>query len=161
MNLSFGIALGIIVLDQATKYAAERFLFHAPSWPLVSGVFHLTLAHNQGAAFSILKGGTAFLVLVSVFCIAAIVLVLLRSGFCKSILGFEASDTVIKVSLGLILGGACGNLMDRLRFSYVVDFLDFRIWPVFNLADSAITIGGVLICLRMLRSKGLKVKNEK
>jgi signal peptidase II len=161
MNFSLPLACAVVILDQATKYAAEKFLSHVSTFPLVAGVFHLTLARNQGAAFSILRGGTLFLVLVSVFCIAALILMLLVPKCCKHVLGFETGDTIVKVSLGLILGGACGNLIDRLRFSYVIDFLDFRIWPVFNFADSAITIGGILICLRMLRKKELKVKDER
>ena len=71
----------------------------------------------------------------------------------------RAGDGWIRFSLGLILGGACGNLIDRFRWGSVIDFLDFRVWPVFNVADSAITIGGILICYKMLFSKKLRVKD--
>lgn len=153
MHQAYFISILIVLLDQATKFAAQRFLTPSGSVPVIPGVFHLTLAHNQGAAFSMLEGGTPFFIAVSLFCIAAIIAMLGRPALLEKILGFGAADIWPRVCLGFVLGGAAGNLIDRLRFSYVVDFLDFRVWPVFNLADSAITIGGILICLRMFFKK--------
>ncbi len=153
MYPAYLISILIVLFDQATKFAAQRLLGDSGSVPVIPGVFHLTLAHNQGAAFSMLEGGTAFFIAISLFCIVAIIAMLSRPALLKQALGFDTADVWAKVSLGLVLGGAAGNLIDRLRFSYVVDFLDFRVWPVFNLADSAITVGGILICLRMFFKK--------
>ncbi|HAJ57041.1 MAG TPA: signal peptidase II [Candidatus Omnitrophica bacterium] len=149
----------IIVLDQVSKYFACRFLGQQDTVPLVKGVFHLTLTGNQGAAFSILQGGLVFFVIVSAVCIFGIIAMLCRPRLLKTVLGFDAADKLIKISLALILGGACGNLIDRLRLGYVVDFLDFRVWPVFNLADSAITVGALLICWKMI-FRGHKARQE-
>lgn len=149
MLISILISFLVVVSDQVTKYLADKFLAPLESLPILKGIFHLTLTHNKGAAFSILQGGAIFFVIVSILCIGAIIFMLSRPRFLKSMLGFEAADKIIQVSLGLILGGACGNLLDRLRFGYVIDFLDFQVWPVFNMADSCITIGAILIGWKM------------
>ena len=95
---------------------------------------HLTLVHNRGAAFGILKGQ------LYLFIFTTIIAIILIYRSLKN-----TSCNLYRVSLWLILAGAAGNLIDRVRFGYVVDFLDFRIWPVFNIADSAITIGAILL----------------
>ena len=141
----------ILILDQWTKSVAEAFLALGDTSPVINGVFHLTLAHNKGAAFSILKGGSFLFIAFTIFCLAAIIFILRDKNFFKKVFDLDSSDKLIRFSLALVFGGACGNLIDRIRFSYVVDFLDFRVWPVFNLADSAITVGGILIFYKMLR----------
>ncbi len=142
----------VVILDQATKYLAQIFLSSGGSIPIVSGIFHLTLVRNTGAAFGLLKGGALLFIAISIICVAAIVLLLKSNILFSKIFGLDPQDKLVRFSLGLILGGALGNLIDRLRFSAVIDFLDFRIWPVFNFADSAITIGGLLIFYKILRS---------
>ena len=92
---------------------------------MLPGVFHVTLVHNTGAAFGILKNEPKFLIGISVAAVLAIVFFLRRRSF----------------SWALIIGGTFGNLYDRLQYGYVIDFLDFRVWPVFNLADASICIG--------------------
>ena len=146
----------ILILDQWTKYVAEGFLTLGHTFPIINGVFHFTLAHNKGAAFSILNGSSFIFIAITVFCLAAIIFLISDQGFFKKAFGLENRDRLVRFSLALVFGGACGNLIDRIRFSYVVDFLDFRVWPVFNLADSAITIGGILIFFKMLRPKKAK-----
>lgn len=159
MVFSLSVSFIVAALDQVSKYLAIRYLSALDTIPLVNGVFHLTLTANHGAAFSILQGGLLFFVAISVLCICAILAMLCRPRFLRAILGFDSADKLVKIALGLILGGACGNLIDRLRFGYVVDFLDFRVWPVFNLADSAITVGAVLICWKMV-FRGQKGREE-
>ncbi len=145
------ISFSILILDQWTKYAAESLLVFGQSTPVINGIFHLTLAHNKGAAFSILRGSSFIFIAVTLLCLAAIIFLLSNKVFFKKVFDLDSTDKLARFSLALIFGGACGNLIDRVRFSYVVDFLDFRVWPVFNLADSAITIGGILIFFKMLR----------
>ncbi len=142
-------ALFTVLADQASKYLAGKSLQYSDTLPVINGIFHLTLTHNRGAAFSIFQGGSAFFVFISIVCIIFILISLLRPNVLKYILGVDLITTAVKISLGLILGGATGNLIDRIRFGYVIDFLDFRVWPVFNLADSAITVGAVIICWKM------------
>ena len=98
-----------------------------------------------------LQGGTILLSLVSVVCITAILLMLCRRDIFEKILGLDPADPFVRVALAFIMGGALGNLIDRLRLSVVVDFLHLAHWPVFNVADSAITVGGILIGISVLK----------
>lgn len=117
------------------------------SLPVVPPILYLTYVQNTGAAFGLFKGYAWMLLLVSVF-VCIYLLLELGKRQCSSIL--------YECSLCLILSGAVGNLIDRARFGYVVDFLDFRVWPVFNIADSSITIGVCLIIWQALRDRKRK-----
>ena len=132
-----------MVLDQVTKAAVSRALHLGQSLPIFPGIFRLTLVHNTGAAFGLFKNGTLILIFVSLFSIAIL-------PWWGRQLGL--SQRSAPMALAWIIGGALGNLIDRLRFGYVVDFLDFRVWPVFNLADSAIVLGAGWIAWRVWRS---------
>lgn len=134
----------ILALDQLTKSIVVRSLSPNDSAPVIKGIFHLTLIHNRGAAFGILQNHVFLFALTACFAIALILINLKK-------IRFEKRFSLQKLSLGLIMAGAAGNLIDRLRLGYVVDFLDFRIWPVFNIADSAITIGAILLCWAFFR----------
>ena len=136
----FLTGLAILILDQSTKFLILEFLSENQSIAIIKNIFHLTLVKNPGAAFGIFRDFNIFLVIIS---LATIILILL----------IWISTRKFKISFILILSGAMGNLIDRLRYGYVVDFLDFRIWPVFNVADIAITIGAILLGCSMLKSK--------
>ena len=139
------IIFGIYSLDQATKYLALTMLSPGESIPVIDNIFHLTLVFNTGAAFGIMKGMPLFSVAITLVSIV----------FIGYFLFFRTKDLpVLEVlSLCFIAGGALGNLTDRLRFSYVVDFFDFRVWPVFNVADSFITIGAVMLFITLILPK--------
>ncbi|MFA5090152.1 MAG: signal peptidase II [Candidatus Omnitrophota bacterium] len=143
--MAFIIVSVILALDQFTKFLAVKKLALQQSFPVIKGVFHFTLVYNRGAAFGILKNHALFFILASLFAIFLIYLNLRDAKHSRS--------SVYFVSLSLILAGALGNLIDRICLGYVVDFLDFRIWPVFNLADSAITAGAILLGYSILRAK--------
>lgn len=130
-----GPAAGIIALDQATKAVVTTTL---PSHPvkLLAGAVYLDYARNTGAAFSILPGGG--------FAFAAIALVV-SLGILVYYRRVSGGPLAVRLGLALILGGAIGNLVDRIRLGYVVDFIDLRWWPVFNLADSAVVVGVVVL----------------
>lgn len=136
--LSFAIALA----DQIIKYMVrERFGLHE-SIPVVSGVFHLTYVRNTGAAWGIFGGWNAWLALLSIVMLVVIVC------FRRALL---SEHVMQRIALGLMLGGIIGNLVDRIRLFYVVDFLDC-FWgnshfPAFNLADAAICSGVFLYIL--------------
>lgn len=138
----FIIVLSIVFFDQLFKFLVSRNLSFNQSLPIIKNVFHLTLVHNQGAAFGIFKSQVNLFILISICAIIVIVLSL------KKYRGKKLN--LYSFSLVLILAGASGNLIDRIAFGYVIDFLDFRIWPVFNIADSAITIGAVLLSWSVL-----------
>jgi signal peptidase II len=134
----------IIGLDQLTKFILNNNLVLNSPYPVIKGFFYLTLVHNRGAAFGILKNQLLLFILSSIFAIILIYFNLKKSRNKKK---FSLND----LALGLILSGAIGNLIDRLFLGYVVDFLDFRVWPVFNIADSAITVGAILLGWTLLR----------
>lgn len=149
MKRWLGIAAVIVVLDQATKFAVSEWLAGGRVVEVTS-FFNFVLAHNAGAAFSFLAGAAGWqrLFFSTIAVIAAVwIVVLLRR---------HAHETVFCLALSLILGGALGNLIDRVWLGAVVDFLDFHAlgwhWPAFNVADSAITCGAVLMVWDSLRA---------
>ena len=127
--------------DQFTKHLVAASFSPGASLPLLPPLLHLTYVQNTGAAFGIFKGQQTLFVVISLLVIAWVVWELVT----------KPSMTRVTVwSYALILGGAVGNLIDRLRLGYVVDFIDLRVWPVFNVGDSAITIGVALLLLHTL-----------
>jgi signal peptidase II len=147
--LFLGLAALVVVLDQSTKRLAEDKLeksgVRSVPLPMVGDYLRLTYVENRGAAFGLLQDQTTFFVFVGILVIGVIAAsyrYLPRSGF------------RLHLALGLQLGGAIGNLIDRIRQGYVVDFVDFGYrsnwWPVFNVADSAIVIGVALLAFNAL-----------
>ncbi len=145
------VSLVVVVLDQATKFLASgTLILHDPV--AVLPFFNLTLMHNPGAAFSFLAGAsgwqrwffTALAVVVSV-----VLAVWLRR--------LQPQEKWMAAALALVLGGAVGNLIDRVMYGYVVDFIQlfYEGWyyPAFNIADSAITVGAVMLVIDALRGK--------
>lgn len=145
------IAALVVILDQITKAAATHYL--SLYWPLdIAPFFNLTLSHNPGAAFSFLShsnGWQRWLFTAVAIIMSGVILVWLRR--------IPAEDKLYKLALVLILGGALGNLIDRITLGYVIDFFDFyyKNWhfPVFNVADSAISCGAGLIVIDAIRSR--------
>ena len=151
--LYWALSLVVFLSDQVTKQLVEaRIPFHSKT-PVIRGWFDLTHTTNTGAAFGMFSDSpapwkTALLIGVSVGLLGLVVFLLIRHRSLRWELG---------VGLSLLLGGALGNLLDRIRFGHVVDFLDVHFrqhhWPTFNLADSAITIGAGLLIIDAFRSK--------
>ena len=139
------IAASVLFLDQLTKFLATKYLSFNQSLPLVKGVLYLSLVRNRGAAFGMLKGLNIFFILAALAAITLIYLNLKKLGWRRI--------AITTASLSLILAGALGNLIDRLAFGYVIDFIDLRIWPVFNVADSAITIGALLWAFSIIKAR--------
>lgn len=151
MKMRAAIIVGVLVLvDQLTKFLAASSLRLNESYSVFKGIFSLTLVHNTGAAFGFFKQRAAVFIFVSV---AAILLVLFYTSASLSINAkrFQYDYRYARAGLILILAGAIGNLIDRLRLGYVVDFLDFRIWPVFNFADTLISLGGLFLIYHILK----------
>ncbi len=107
----------------------------------------MTLSHNTGAAFGIFQHHTHILTFLSILTILVILI------FYRKI---SHSGRILRIGIGLVAGGASGNLIDRLMFGYVIDFLDFQVWPVFNIADSAITVGVVLLIGKQMRGRNVR-----
>jgi signal peptidase II len=149
-----GLAAAIVALDQSTKTVIERLFDYGDVHP-VTGFFNLVLTYNRGAAFSFLAGASGwqkqFLTVVGIVASLFIVYLLARHG----------TQRLFSLALSLILGGAVGNVIDRLAHGHVIDFLDFHYagwhWPAFNVADAAIVCGAALLIvdelLRVRRSR--------
>ncbi|MBD3246631.1 MAG: signal peptidase II [Candidatus Omnitrophica bacterium] len=142
--MAWAVAAAVFITDFFLKsYLRANFAYQ--SLPVLPNVFHITVTFNTGAAFGILRDYTHFLIYAGIFFLA-VFFYFIRQEKVKSLLFFAAC--------GAILGGALSNLADRIVFGYVIDYLDFRIWPVFNLSDACISIGaGVLIFLQIRQSR--------
>jgi signal peptidase II len=144
----------VVLLDQLSKvWVTASFQFHE-SQPVIPGLFNLTFITNTGAAFGILAGAQSLgrqLFFVGVALVALVVLYLAYREY-------REQGQIYMAAIGLVAGGALGNLVDRLRLGHVIDFLDVYIrqhhWPAFNIADSAITIGVGLFLLAGFREHG-------
>lgn len=150
----FAFALLTLFFDQATKFLVRLWLPLGKSVPILPNFFYLTHTQNPGAAFGLFPNATALLIVVALF-VSAIFLWLGHQGFDKK---------RIAIAAGMMLGGALGNLIDRVRFGAVTDFIDIGIWPIFNIADIALTVGAfLLLCFSLTvsdRRSGSKVKSN-
>lgn len=132
-------AVLIFIADQATKIMVIQTLERNVSYPVVEGVVGLTFILNPGGAFGFLASSDLLLLSVAVLAVALMVIshrYLVYNGYGGAV--------------ALLLGGAAGNLVDRIRLGAVVDFIDFGFWPVFNIADIAVVAGAVLLIYRMV-----------
>ena len=150
MSAFFPVILAVVAIDQATKVWIMRHFALYESKVVIADLFNLTYLTNNGAAFSILAGQPA--VWRQLFFIGAAGAALVFIWIAQR--SFGRNSIVYSLSLALIAGGAIGNLIDRIRYGFVVDFLDVYVgshhWPAFNIADSAITIGVILFIIKNL-----------
>ena len=146
-NVVFSLTgLLIVVADQLSKVWIRTNLVEGQSLFKV-GFFRITYVQNTGAAFGLLQGQSFALTIVA---ITGVVALLVYALFFYRY--FPWLDSMLtRFGLGLMLGGTLGNLIDRLRFGYVTDFIDFGYWPAFNVADSAITVGVIIFAYSLLR----------
>ena len=143
-TLSFvATTLAVVALDRWTKQLAVTHLLDsgARSVPMLGEYIRLTYVENRGAAFGVLQNQTYFFVVVGLVVIAVII---------ASYRYIPEPSWFLNLCLGLQMGGAIGNLIDRIRVGYVVDFIDLTFWPVFNIADSAICVGVAGLALSVL-----------
>ncbi len=144
-NLLFLLAVAavVIVLDQLTKaLVTANLALHEQVAPVeaLRPYFTFTYVRNTGAAFGLFPSGGVFFIVVALV-VSAMIVYFYRT--------MPDQTPMMRAALGLQLGGAWGNLIDRLRLGYVVDFLDFKFWPVFNVADSAIVVGVLVLLAAM------------
>lgn len=150
----------VLFLDQLIKYLVERAVPLYESIPVISGFFSITHVKNTGAAFGLFAGGispfrTLFFGVITVGALIVIFLIFRR---------IREERVLAPLSLAMIMAGALGNLVDRIRWGYVTDFLDFYWreyhWPAFNIADSAITVGVFLLLFENLFLSGKRVESH-
>ena len=152
MTIVFVIGLVVLVLDQLSKFWVRESLYYGQSIPLIDGFFNLVYVRNPGAAWGMFGNHTPVLI------ILAFVIMVLVIVFRKQMFGAIKCRNVV---LGLLIGGILGNLIDRIRFSWVTDFLDFHIgphhFPSFNVADSSICIAmGLYLVMSWLHERAEK-----
>jgi len=143
--LLIGIALLVIILDQLSKYYVRTYLSPGVPWNPIRSLqryISLTYITNTGAAFGLFPAFGTF------FAVIAIVVVVVILVYQRHLSGVH---WLMHVGLGLQLGGAAGNLIDRLHLGHVVDFIDIKVWPVFNVADASTVIGVAFLALSLLR----------
>ncbi len=138
MLIWFIIMIGVIALDQITKWLAVEFLTKVDTFPIIEDVLHLTYLENKGAAFGMLKDNRWVFLLISTVAIIALLIFIIKNPPKNKWLG---------LGISFIVGGGIGNMIDRTCLGYVVDFIDFRLinFAIFNVADSFVCIGAVLV----------------
>ncbi len=146
------LGLAVVLLDQLTKQAIRSAFVYGESRPVIDGFFNLVYVRNDGAAWNLLSGHSIVLILISV--VVLVLLVVYRRSFLQD-------QLLHKILFGLMVGGIVGNLIDRIRFGWVTDFLDFEFgayhYPSFNVADSAICIAvGLYVITNLLQKKELE-----
>lgn len=143
LRLYYGIALAIILVDQWTKWMIVKYMEYGESIPVIENIFYITSHRNRGAAWGILQGQMWFFYIVTAIVIIGIVYYIKK----------YAADKLTGVALGLVLGGAIGNFIDRLFRQEVVDFFHVYIFsysfPVFNIADASLCVGVALLIIAM------------
>ena len=136
-------AIFVIAFDQASKFYIQHSMNIGESIPVIQGIFHITYIENPRTSFGLFEYNSLF------FVIAVLISVILVFLIYKKII-FK-NDSFMYIPLTLVLGGAVGNLIDRVRIDgRVIDFIDFRIWPIFNFADSAIVCGMLVLLIHLL-----------
>lgn len=145
------LAIGIILLDQISKFLIENSMELGDSIPVIEGIFHITYILNPGAAFGILENQRLFFILIAT-------IMILMTGYIYPLI--PQKSKMLRLGVGMLFGGAVGNLIDRIRTGLVVDFFDFKIWPIFNIADIFIVVGVGMIIIAMFYAD-CKMKGEK
>ena len=153
-NLPFvSLVVSLVLADQLSKWLVARHLPLYSSRNVIPGFFNLTHIHNRGAIFGFFSGSGSGAVFIALTAASFLALGLVIFYFVKT----PAAERSLKLALSLIMAGALGNQVDRVLRGYVIDFLDFHIknrhWPFFNVADSCITVGAVLLLILLLVRK--------
>ncbi|MGN0193868.1 MAG: signal peptidase II [Pseudoramibacter sp.] len=146
--LMYIVLIGLcLAADQIVKVLAVRFLAPVTTIPIIPRVFHLTYIENTGAAFSIFAGKSVFLIIFTSVLIAFLIWLLVRLPKTKAYLS-------LNTAFCLVIGGALGNLIDRIHYGYVVDFFDFRLigFAIFNVADCFVVIGCLFIIVKVIQN---------
>jgi signal peptidase II len=146
--LVFGIVL-VLICDRLTKFIVPLCLEPGQSVPLIGKAILLTYIRNTGTAFGLFREHAFVFVIIS----SVVIAILLWFALVRPcLLGISPSGDGA-TAVGLIIGGAIGNFIDRLIFGYVIDFVDFQVWPVFNAADAGIVLGAIVMGWRLIFRK--------
>ena len=143
------LSVAVMICDQITKHMVSHFLLTLVAYPIFPG-FNIVLVHNYGSAFGFLAGASGWQ-LYFFIAVALLVLIFLVTWLSR----MRSNERIKAMAIALILGGALGNMLDRMINGYVIDFIDVYVgsyhWPAFNLADTATCIGTILLIWKMIR----------
>jgi signal peptidase II len=140
MRFIIGVLL-VIIADQVSKVWVASNMELGESIPIINRIFHITYIQNPSSAFGLLKFSNKTFIIIGLIIILVGIFLLFR---------LAKANKLVFYSFILLLGGSLGNLIDRFRIGSVIDFLDFRIWPIFNIADSSLNIGIFLLIIHFL-----------
>lgn len=148
------VELLVVIFDQFSKLIASQFLDVGESITIIPNVLNFTYVQNTGAAFSMLQGHTVFLIIFTAIAMLVCVYVIVKDFF---------QSALVNWALLLCIGGGIGNIIDRIRWNYVVDFIECKLFefPVFNVADIAVTFGAGLICIYIIKELFLSIIERK
>ncbi len=150
------VVAGAIALDQLSKWLIRLTMELGDSVQVIRSFFHITRHHNEGAAWGIFPGQMTFFIVITIIAVGLF-------AFLSKELDFKRK-TFFSIGISLLFGGAIGNFIDRLRFRYVVDFLDFRFFgysfPIFNVADICLTVGIALFAFELLYLEPRRAKSD-
>lgn len=141
------LIIGIILIDQLSKVYIQETMTVGMSLPIITDVFHITYIVNPGAAFGILENQRIFFIFIAIAMILVVAYIYPK---------IPSNSGFLRLGIALLVGGAIGNVIDRVKSGYVVDFFDFRIWPIFNIADITIVAGVTLIIYSMVFLSNIK-----
>ncbi len=155
--VAFAPSVVVFALDRATKIAVERSIGLYETHRVIPGFFNLVHSRNQGAAFGMFAESDSAYRLILLVCVTGLVLGAVAVMLARVVMGKTPGGAAARWGLSLVLGGALGNFHDRLFKGTVTDFLEFYagqfIWPAFNVADAAITVGALLVAWEMWRTR--------
>jgi len=147
------IILLIVVIDQITKYVVIKYLQPLKTFTILEGVFSLSYVENRGAAFGILQNQKLFLIIIPIIIVVSIIFYLVKH---------RREEILTRVCLSVIVGGALGNLIDRITLGYVVDMFEatFIKFPVFNVADIAVVCGTIILSIQLIFHEKPDIRNK-
>jgi len=146
--LFYLLALVILAFDQIFKYLVHHLMSFGQSIPIYSNFVKFTYVRNTGAAFSLFVGFSSYLIVIGVAVVIAVIFFHHK---------LSKNNYWMQVSLAFVLGGSLGNLLDRIFRSYVIDYIDITVWPVFNFADIMINIGVIMIAMKMFEKEAEEI----
>ena len=153
----FFSALSVFFIDQIMKFYILKHLCLGQEVPVIKDIFSITFVANKGIAFGLFSNSSFPLVLISIVVLMCVTLIFISFN---RLAVLKKAEIWTRIAYGLVLGGALSNMLDRIRIGGVIDFLDFHIWPVFNIGDSAICVGAGIFVLNILKNKNkIRIKD--
>ena len=142
------LALVMLVFDQIFKYLVHKLMYFGQSIPVYSSFVKLTYVRNTGAAFSLFVGFSSYLIVIGIAVVIAVIYFHHR---------LSSKNYWMQTALAFVLGGSLGNLLDRIFRSYVIDYIDITVWPVFNFADIMINVGVIMIAMKLFEKEAEEI----